>query len=214
MESFRQFHSLIRAARFDEELFALIAHPASRQRLREVLISSYFDAATGSRLAQRAMENRQAFAYSEYLLQQSPTPRVQEPPLAGTGGEYVRDQAFRRAVIVAYDRRCGLCGIKIVTLDGRTAVDAAHIKPWRESHDPAGQRHGAVPPVPLGLRRGHAGDPGGLRGADFAGDRQRGEYRGAPGDVERAADCWSGGGATLAGCGGDEWHRRNVFRGR
>jgi putative restriction endonuclease len=135
MESFRKFHLLIRAAHFDEDLFILIANPASRQRLREVLISSYFDAATGSRLAQRAIENRQAFGYSEYLLQRCPTPTVEEPPLPAARGEYVRDQAFRRAVMVAYDRRCGLCGIKIVTLDGATAVDAAHIKAWRESHD-------------------------------------------------------------------------------
>jgi putative restriction endonuclease len=47
----------------------------------------------------------------------------------------VRDQGFRRAVVTAYLHRCALCGIRVRTLDARTAVAAAHIVPWSVTHD-------------------------------------------------------------------------------
>ena len=161
------------------------------------------------------IEIRKALGYSEYLLQQSPTPRVQEPPLAGARGEYVHDQAVRRAVIVAYDRRRGLCGIKIVTLDGRTAVDAAHIKPWHVSHDdrPANGMalcrlcHWAFHAGMLGIRRDYevltspeiasagniAAHLGTLSGRRIVGPAEERHWP----DVEAV-----------------DWHRKHVFRGR
>ena len=47
----------------------------------------------------------------------------------------MRDQGFRRVVVTAYDHRCVLCGIRLLTDDGHTAVDAAHIIPWSLSHN-------------------------------------------------------------------------------
>jgi putative restriction endonuclease len=41
-----------------------------------------------------------------------------------------RDQGFRRAIVRAYDHRCAICGVRILT-----AVAAAHIIPWSLSHD-------------------------------------------------------------------------------
>ena len=36
-------------------------------------------------------------------------------------------------VVATYDHRCALCGIRIVTPDGHTVVEAAHIVPWSKS---------------------------------------------------------------------------------
>ena len=47
----------------------------------------------------------------------------------------VRDQGFRKAIVQLYDHRCALCGIKMLTPEGHTVVEAAHIKPFSESHD-------------------------------------------------------------------------------
>lgn len=47
----------------------------------------------------------------------------------------MRDQGFRRIVIKAYDHRCALCGVRIVTPDGHTVVDAAHIVRWSKSQN-------------------------------------------------------------------------------
>jgi putative restriction endonuclease len=38
-------------------------------------------------------------------------------------------------VVRIYDHRCAFCGVRMLTSDGRIAVDAAHIIPWRISHD-------------------------------------------------------------------------------
>ena len=47
----------------------------------------------------------------------------------------VRDQGFRRAIITLYSHRCALCGIRMLTPEGHTIVEAAHIKPWSISYD-------------------------------------------------------------------------------
>lgn len=49
--------------------------------------------------------------------------------------EKVRDHGFRKAIVQLYDHRCTLCGIKILTSENHTIVDAAHIIPWSISCD-------------------------------------------------------------------------------
>jgi putative restriction endonuclease len=46
-----------------------------------------------------------------------------------------RDQGFRRIVVKAYDHRCALCGVRIITPEQHTVVDAAHIVPWSRSQN-------------------------------------------------------------------------------
>lgn len=41
----------------------------------------------------------------------------------------VRDQAFRRVVLRAYDERCAFTGLKFINGGGRAEVNAAHIRP-------------------------------------------------------------------------------------
>ena len=47
----------------------------------------------------------------------------------------VRDQGFRKAVTAAYEHRCTMCGIRMLTPEGHTVVDTSHIVPWSESHN-------------------------------------------------------------------------------
>lgn len=47
----------------------------------------------------------------------------------------IRDQGFRRAVIRVYNHRCAFCGVRMLTADGHSAVEAAHIIPWSISHN-------------------------------------------------------------------------------
>jgi putative restriction endonuclease len=62
--------------------------------------------------------------------------QVKESPAPGEDYQaLVRDQGFRRAVVRIYDHRCAFCGLRLLTSDGRTVVDAAHIVPWSASHD-------------------------------------------------------------------------------
>ncbi|OGO35381.1 MAG: hypothetical protein A2W35_01195 [Chloroflexi bacterium RBG_16_57_11] len=75
------------------------------------------------------------FIYSQHLIEQA-RKQVKETP--GGADAYqltVRDQGFRRAVVRIYNHRWAFCGVRMLTADGRTAVDTAHIIPWSISHD-------------------------------------------------------------------------------
>ncbi|MBA2625739.1 MAG: HNH endonuclease [Acidimicrobiia bacterium] len=123
-------------ARLDESLYDLIKIRENRNRLRYVLIETYFSPETRRLLVEQSAVNREAFIYSEELLKRPKDQTVEETlTRAEMYRPAVRDQGFRRAVVTAYSHRCALCGIRVRTLDGHTAVAAAHIRPWSETYD-------------------------------------------------------------------------------
>jgi putative restriction endonuclease len=123
-------------ARLDDDLYDLMRSGESRDRLRSVLIETYFSPEMRRPIVDQGAINRGAFFYSEELLRRPEDSRVEETlPVEEAYRPAVRDQGFRRAVVTAYLHRCALCGIRVRTLDGRTAVAAAHIVPWSVTHD-------------------------------------------------------------------------------
>ncbi|MEJ7840249.1 MAG: HNH endonuclease [Rubrobacter sp.] len=123
-------------ARIDEKLYDLMRSKENRDRLRRVLIETYFSPETRQPVFEQGAINRGAFVYSEELLRNPENPRVEETlPVEEAYRPAVRDQGFRRAVVTAYLHRCALCGLRVRTLDGHTAVAAAHIVPWSETQD-------------------------------------------------------------------------------
>lgn len=120
-------------AKLDDALFDLLCAPDTRDLLRTILIDSYFVPSLQASLVEQSNINVQAFAYSQDLLQQARTnQKIKE--ISGEERLY-RDQGFRRAIVKAYDHRCAICGVRILTADGHTAVAAAHIIPWSISYD-------------------------------------------------------------------------------
>jgi putative restriction endonuclease len=123
-------------AKLDEPLFELLCTEHGRETLRHVLVESYFHPRLHQRLLHQGVVNVKAFQYGETLLQRAKS-EIKEvaPTFAAVAEEEtaVRDQGFRRAIVRAYEHRCALCGVRILTSDGHTAIDAAHIIPWSES---------------------------------------------------------------------------------
>ncbi|CAN5703269.1 HNH endonuclease [soil metagenome] len=134
--SVAQLRERVFGARLDKALYQHLQVEENRRLLRSVLVGDrYFSNEARENLLQQGFVNKEAFMYSEELLNNPEDPRVREAlPLEE---EYlpVRDQGFRRAVVTAYDHRCALCGIRVRTLDGHTLVEAAHIVPWSETRD-------------------------------------------------------------------------------
>jgi putative restriction endonuclease len=123
-------------ARLDEDLYDLIRLEENRDRLRSILIETYFSREARQSLVEQSIVNRGAFVYSGELLRRPKDPTVQETlSLEEAYLPAVRGQGFRRAVVTAYSHRCALCSIRVRTLDGHTAVTAAHIVPWSETRD-------------------------------------------------------------------------------
>jgi len=133
IESIKSVTSLRRhalGAKLDEELFRVIQSGEGREALREALLQSCFSPEAAALLREQSVINREAFDYSKLLEEKSHLPLLQEIIEADNYRPAARDQGFRRIVVKAYDHRCALCGVRIITPEQHTVVDAAHIVPW------------------------------------------------------------------------------------
>ncbi len=133
IRSVNRLRETVSGARLEDELYTLLRDETPRHLLRTVLIDTYFATEAQRKLSEQAVVNLEAFRYSQELLAR--TSLVGEA-LRGEGYRTaVRDQGFRRAIVFTYDHRCAFCGIRVLTVDGHTAVDASHIVPWSVSQD-------------------------------------------------------------------------------
>lgn len=122
-------------ARIDEGLFHILQNENGREALQETLLQSCFSPEAAALLREQSAINREAFAYSRILEEKSHLPLTMEIVEKDNFRPIARDQGFRRIVIKAYDHRCALCGVRIITPEQRTVVDAAHIVPWCRSQN-------------------------------------------------------------------------------
>lgn len=130
-----QLSRTVVGAQLDADLYALICVSESRNVLREALVNQYFHQDYHAVINEQSIINLDLFDYSQILLDQAQTDSLGVPTQVNTPKPQVRDQGFRRAIVTAYDHRCVLCGVRLVTDDGRTAAEAAHIIPWSVSHN-------------------------------------------------------------------------------
>lgn len=120
-------------ARLDEALFRIMQTVEGRDALREALLLSCFSVEAQTQLREQSAINREAFDYSRVLEEKSHLPLVREIVELENYRPAARDQGFRRIVVTTYEHRCALCGIRIVTPEQYTVVEAAHIIPWAKS---------------------------------------------------------------------------------
>jgi putative restriction endonuclease len=102
-----------------------------------VLVESYFAPDVRSTLAEVGQIASESFEYSRELLDRSRGrfKVLEAPDMDEQYHTESRSTAFRRVVVQAYNHTCAMCGIRVVTPEGRTAVAAAHIVPWSVSHN-------------------------------------------------------------------------------
>jgi putative restriction endonuclease len=139
IRSVSQLRDTVLGAQLDEELYEELCVEESRNLLRTVLIETYFAPEVQPALVEQGVINLEAFRYSQRLLEHARAQQITERlPEEEIYRPAARNQGFRRAVITAYNHRCALCGIRMLTPDGHTAVDAAHIIPWsvNQNDDP------------------------------------------------------------------------------
>lgn len=130
ISSVGQLRDIALGSRMDEDLFLLLQQRENRDALRAVLLQSCFSCDAQKELLEQTQVNSEAYIYNQELLKIAHQPRVKEILESEKYKPAVRDQGFRRAVVMTYDHRCALCGVRIVTSEGHTVVDAAHIVPW------------------------------------------------------------------------------------
>ena len=130
-----QLRQVAVGGQIDTDLYTLLLKEENRSILRQVLLESCFSTAAIRELNDQAAIHAEAFSYNQDLLLKAQLPLVKEAVESANYRAMARDQGFRRAVVTTYDHRCALCGIRIVTAEGHTAVDAAHIVPWSKTHN-------------------------------------------------------------------------------
>ncbi len=128
VETVSKLRDIAIGARIDKALFDFMRAKQSRVQLIDALLDSHFSFQGQLALREEIGIQQQAFQYS--LVLEKTALKVKDVENRNSYSEAVRDQGFRRAIVNCYDHRCAICGTRIVTAEGYTVVEAAHIKSW------------------------------------------------------------------------------------
>ncbi len=124
-----QLASVVAFASFDDELFALLLQPDTRKAIRQIIIDSHLSEHRAA-IESIFQTNQQITDVAKLLEQQAEDKTTLNIPPSP-----VRSAAFRHEIVRLYNYTCAACRLRIITIDGKTAVDAAHIIPFAETHD-------------------------------------------------------------------------------
>ncbi len=138
ISSVKRLRELYHGGKFDDDLFSIMINEKSRRKLQSVLITTFFSPEIQPIVFEQGVINQNATQYSAELLSTAEpanqfilTKDVTKKRIKNK----IRDQGFRKAIVKLYEHRCSLCGIRMLTPEGHTIVEAAHIIPWNESHN-------------------------------------------------------------------------------
>ncbi len=135
IKSMNRIRKVYFGAKLDEELFQFLCNPETRELLRLALIQTYFAKPVQSLLLEQGKVNIEAYQYSRQLMEKAGEKGGNWAAPDEPQKNKVRDQGFRKAIVTIYEHRCAICGIRMLTPDGHTVVEAAHVRPWNQSHD-------------------------------------------------------------------------------
>ena len=128
-----RLREIVASASFDDELFLLLTNTHDREVIRQTLIDTYF-ADFKADIESLITEGQQIDAYRQALLWQVKQTFASLQPLAPAEGENpIRIAGFRQTIMRIYDYTCAVCQLYILTLDGESVTEAAHIIPFKVS---------------------------------------------------------------------------------
>ena len=129
-----RFREVIAHASLDEALFVLLTEPEGRAIIRQTIIRTYFPDFTEV-IESLIAEGFEIGEYGQLLIRQVDAPfsvQKSEPIEAETP---VRSGGFRREIMRIYNYTCVVCRLRILTMDGESVTEAAHIVPFHISHN-------------------------------------------------------------------------------
>ena len=130
IRSTSRLREVVAYASLDNDLFVLLADPQDREVLRQRLINRHFSNFK-QEIESLLAENDQISEYREELLRNVKHTFSSQKPIESLQTEDgIRTAGFRRAIMRMYDYTCAVCGLHIVTMDGESVTEAAHIIPF------------------------------------------------------------------------------------
>ena len=128
-----RLREIVGYANFDDELFCLLTNTHDREVIRQTLIDTYFTDFKAD-IESLITEGQQIGEYRQALLQQVEQTFSSLQSLAPTESENpIRRAGFRQAIMRIYDYTCVVCQLYVLTLDGESVTEAAHIIPFNIS---------------------------------------------------------------------------------
>jgi len=129
-----RFREVIAYASLDDALFVFLTEAEGRTVIRQTIIRTYFPDCT-QEIESLIAEGFEIGEYGQLLIRQVDVPfsvQISEPIEAETP---VRSGGFRREIMRIYNYTCVVCRLRILTLDGESVTEAAHIVPFHISHN-------------------------------------------------------------------------------
>lgn len=139
ISSIKRLLELYKGAKLDKELFILLNNEVNQQILRSTLITNYFAPELHQTLLDQAVINEQSANYCAKIIKHPDKPSDVINEISKPLYQKARYQGFRKAIVKLYEHRCALCGIRILTPEGHTVVEAAHIIPWSQTQNDSTQ---------------------------------------------------------------------------
>ena len=133
IKSFSQLRKIIAYGYFDDDLYELLTNTETREVIRRTIIETYLPDFK-EKIYSLILEDRQIGEYSDGILLQVDRAFTPDNPFSPfKAKKKTRKAGFRRAIMRIYEYTCVVCELQILTLDGKSVTEAAHIIPFDKS---------------------------------------------------------------------------------
>ena len=132
IRTFSELRRTVNHVTIDSNLFLIFSNKIYRENMRECIIKTYLPDKRDL-LTEIFKENEELEKQQKELIADSCKTFI---PIKENGLSNVkRNPAFRNSIMSIYDYTCSICKMQVITLDGTSIVDAAHIIPFSISHN-------------------------------------------------------------------------------
>ncbi len=132
IRTFSELRRIVNHATIDDNLFLIFSNKIYRENMREYIIETYLPDKRGI-LIEMFNENKESEKQQNELIIDSY--KTFTPIKENVASNAKRNIIFRNTIMSVYDYTCSICKMQVITLDGASIVDAAHIIPFSTSHN-------------------------------------------------------------------------------
>jgi putative restriction endonuclease len=122
-------------AYFADELYALLINPQARLQLKAILLDTYFPATKAAYWQVKNEGHSYVQDLENYLLNEREMGYGTALQVDDEETRFVRGGLFKKLVPKVYDFTCAISGMKVISIDGSSLVEACHIVPISVSGD-------------------------------------------------------------------------------
>lgn len=120
---------------FADDLFSLLMNDYARLQLKNALLDCYFPETKADFLRVKHTGRSYLQDVETYLLNEKETPYLPLQLIDDEETRFVRGGLFKKLVPKVYDFTCAISGMKVISADGASLVEACHIVPISVSGD-------------------------------------------------------------------------------